>query len=56
MKLSEQVYVDFLREIEIKSDNVYGDNYKKTRTYEMSYGYLTDLIQKIKDLEEGKNE
>ena len=48
MKLSQQIYNDFLKEIMAK------DAFRstiKTRTYEMSYDYLIDLIKEIEELE-----
>lgn len=42
MKLSEQIYHDFLKD-------AYPET-MKTRSYEMSYGYLIDLIEKIEKM------
>jgi hypothetical protein len=47
MKLSDQLFHDFLRE-------AYPENIK-TRTYNMSYDYLIDLIEKVKELEDKAN-
>jgi hypothetical protein len=46
MKLSEQIYNDFLKDWSEK------DDYRKHVTYKMSYDYLTNLIEQIKELED----
>ena len=45
MKLSEQIYNDFLKDWSEK------DDYRKHVTYKMSYDYLIDLIAQVQLLE-----
>lgn len=55
MKLSQQLYNDFLKEIDQQFKTIpvaEAFNYKKYRTYTMSYDYLIDLMAKVKELEE----
>jgi hypothetical protein len=50
-KLSHKLREDFLSEMKLHPLLQYWEN----RTYEMSYHYLIDLIQKVEELEEYKN-
>lgn len=54
MKLSDQLHQDFLKEKPLSSSMTQYplNTYWTTRTYEMSYDYLFDLIEKVKLLEE----
>lgn len=57
MKLSQQLYNDFLQEpIDYLVGQKEDVEYMLTmRTYPMSYNYLIDLINKIKELEKHTN-
>ena len=54
MKLSQELYNDFLREL-MESEEFYNPGASwsivKTRTYKMSHDYLVDLIEKVEKLE-----
>jgi hypothetical protein len=49
MKLSEELYNDFLKDVQIIPNTEVWS--KKTISYPMSYDYLIDLIEKVKELE-----